>query len=70
MTYNPKFGQAIQILKPNTEYTYYGATPTNQEEFNQVFWNTGEENGNAIQSTTNPHSEQTWAAVKAEMDKL
>ena len=42
-----------------------------QEEFNKVLWKTGEnETGEAITTTTNPHSEITWAAVKAEMDKL
>jgi len=70
MTYNPKFGEAIKILKADAEYTYYGATPTNQEEFNQVHWVIGEKDGNAIMTTTCPHSEITWAAVKAEMDKL
>jgi hypothetical protein len=70
MTYNPKFGEAIKILKSDAEYTYYGATPTNQEEFDQVHWVIGEKDGNAIMTTTCPHSEITWTKVKEEMDKL
>jgi hypothetical protein len=70
MTYNPKFGQAIKNLKADVEYIYSGPTPTNQEEFNQVNWVTGEENGNAITSTTCPHSEITWTLVQTEMNKL
>jgi len=42
-----------------------------EEEFNKVLWKTGEnEIGEAITTNTCPHSEITWTAVKAEMDKL
>ena len=33
-------------------------------------WNIGVDGNTAIQSTSNPHSELTWTAVKEEMDKL
>ena len=67
-----KFTTAINNLKTNVEWTYNGNNELNsEEEFNKILWNTGvDSNGSAIQSTTNPHSEITWAAVKAEMDKL
>jgi hypothetical protein len=44
---------------------------TNESEFNQVRWKTGEDSdGGMISTTTCPHSEITWTKVKAEMDKL
>ena len=65
-----KFWKAILILKSNVELTVNGDV-TSQDDFdNNILWNTGVENENAIQSKTNPHSEITWTAVKAEMDKL
>ena len=69
MTNHDKFYKALFILKPNVEATISGDINT-EEDFNKVQWNTGEDNGQAITTTTNPHSEITWAAVKAEMDKL
>ena len=67
-----KFTTAINNLKTNVEWTYNGNNELNsEEEFNKILWTTGiDSNGSAIQSTTNPHSEITWTAVKAEMDKL
>ena len=67
-----KFSTAINNLKANVEWTYNANNQLNsEEEFNKILWNTGvDSNGSAIQSTTNPHSEITWTAVKAEMDKL
>ena len=67
-----KFSTAINNLKANVEWTYNANNLLNsEEEFNKILWNTGvDDNGSAIQSTTCPHSELTWAAVKAEMDKL
>jgi hypothetical protein len=67
-----KFSTAINNLKANVEWTYNANNQLNsEEEFNKILWNTGvDSNGSAIQSTTNPHSELTWTAVKAEMDKL
>jgi hypothetical protein len=65
-----KFGTAILILKPNVEATWSGEILT-EEDFGKVKWVTGvAENSTAITTTTNPHSELTWTAVKAEMDKL
>ena len=66
-----KFWKAISILKNGTEATSYGEVDT-EEDFNKIEWKTGENasNGTAIVTTTCPHSEITWAAVKAEMDKL
>jgi hypothetical protein len=42
-----------------------------ENDFNKVEWITGEDEfGRAITTKINPHSEITWTAVKAEMDKL
>ena len=42
-----------------------------ESDFDKIEWVTGEdEDGDAITSTTNPHSELTWTKVKEEMDKL
>jgi hypothetical protein len=71
MTDNEKFQTAINTLKSGVEYSYTGDVPTTEELFNQIKWTTGEDSaGLAIETTTNPHSEITWAALKAEMDKL
>ena len=65
-----KFVTAVRNLKADTEMAFYGEI-TNESEFNQVKWKTGEDsNGGMISTTTCPHSEITWTAVKAEMDKL
>ena len=70
MTNSEKFFKAIKILKEGTEFTLVSPVE-NESNFNKVLWNTGvDSNGSAIQSTTCPHSEITWTAVKAEMDKL
>jgi len=70
MTNSDKFIKAIRILKEGTEFTLVSPVE-NESDFNKVLWNTGvDSNGSAIQSTTCPHSEITWTAVKAEMDKL
>ena len=66
-----KFHQAIQVLKPNTEYWYSIEAIENESNFNQVQWKTGEDsNGIAITTNTCPHSEITWTLLKQEMDKL
>ena len=71
MTDNEKFQTAINTLKSGVEYSYTGDVPTTEELFNQIKWTTGEDSaGLAIETTTNPHSEITWVALKAEMDKL
>ena len=67
-----KFHTAIATLRPNTEYVVVNKTPETEEEFNSnIEWVTGTtDNNRAIITTTNPHAEITWTAVKAEMDKL
>ncbi len=62
-----KFGKAVQTLKPNVEFAAYDKIET-EEDFNKVKWVIGEENKVAITTTTNPHSELTWTAVKELMD--
>ena len=65
-----KFLKAVRTLKSNAEFSLISPVE-NESDFNKVLWNTGvDSNGGAIQSTTCPHSEITWTAVKAEMDKL
>jgi len=52
-------------------YVYHNNVPMTEELFNKIEWVTGENaEGIAITTTTNPHSEITWALLKAEMDKL
>ena len=67
-----KFHTAIKNLKAEAKYVVSIKTPETEEEFNSnVKWVTGTtENNTAILTTTNPHAELSWAAVKAEMDKL
>ena len=65
-----KFVTAVRNLKADTEMAFNGEI-TNESEFNQVKWKTGEDSdGGMISTTTCPHSEITWTLVKAEMDKL
>ena len=65
-----KFVTAVRKLKADAEMAFNGEV-TNESEFNQVKWKTGEDSdGGMISTTTCPHSEITWTAVKAEMDKL
>lgn len=65
-----KFVTAVRNLKADTEMAFNGEI-TNESEFNQVKWKTGEDSdGGMISTTTCPHSEITWTAVKSEMDKL
>lgn len=65
-----KFVTAVRNLRADTEMAFNGEVTT-EEEFNQVKWKTGEDSdGGMISTTTCPHSEITWTAVKAEMDNL
>ena len=65
-----KFVTAVRKLKADAEMAF-NAEITNESEFNQVKWKTSEDSdGGMISTTTCPHSEITWTAVKAEMDKL
>ena len=67
-----KFFEAVKILRPNTEMIWHEESEEmTEEEFKKVLWKTGENsNGEAITTTTCPHSEITWTKVKTEMDKL
>jgi len=65
-----KLVQAINNLKSDAVFSIKGKDGKEEEAFNDIDWVTGEENGTAIVTKTNPHSELTWTAVKAEMDKL
>jgi len=67
-----KFRITVETLKANATFSlnYTNETEMSEALFNTINWITGEDNGTAITTTTNPHSEITWAAVKAEMDKL
>lgn len=70
MDNNIKCMRAIQTLRPNTE-CIIRRTINEEIDFNTIEWVTGtDDTGGAITTTTNPHSELTWTAVKAEMDKL
>ena len=72
MTYstNMKCGDAINNLKPSAQFIITGNIDS-ESDFDKIEWVSGEdEDGDAITSTTNPHSELTWTKVKEEMDKL
>ena len=69
MTDTDKLFSAIQTLKPNTELTFSGEI-VDKNTYKTIDWKTGEMNGEGITTKVNPHSELTWTAVKAEMDKL
>ena len=60
---------AIENLRNNTELTFRGLI-VNENTFNSIEWNTGVNDNDEAITTTNPHSELTWTAVKEEMDKL
>ena len=64
-----KFWKGLFILKSDVQASVQGDV-TSQEDFDKIEWTTGEDNGTAITTTTNPHLEITWPLVKAEMDKL
>ena len=67
-----KFRIAVEKLKANATFTlnYTNETEMSETLFDNIEWVTGEDNGTAITTKTNPHSEISWTAVKAEMDKL
>ena len=68
-----KFRKAMNSLKTGVQYVYSKdkGVSVNEELFNKVKWVTGEtEDGCAITTTDNPHSELTWTLVEAEMDRL
>ena len=68
-----KFRIAVETLKPNATFSlnYTNETEMSEALFNTIDWVTGaDEQNTAITTKTNPHSELTWTAIKAEMDKL
>jgi predicted phosphodiesterase len=65
-----KFWEALKILKSDVQATVHGDVTSEDDFNNNIFWVTGENDGTAITTKINPHAEITWAAVKAEMDKL
>ena len=68
-----KFRIAVETLKSGATFAlnYTNETEMSEALFNTIDWITGaDEQNTAITTKTNPHSEITWAAVKAEMDKL
>ena len=60
-----KLHTAIKNLKSTAETSVSGDVKT-EEDFNKIEWLQTDKTW----STNNPHSELSWAAVKAEMDKL
>jgi len=67
-----KFRIAVETLNANANFSldYTNETEMSEALFNKINWITGDNNGTAITTKTNPHSEITWTKVKAEMDKL
>jgi hypothetical protein len=66
-----KFAQAISNLKDSAECSFTGNYPMTEEKFITIDWITGKaENGTAITTKTNPHSELTWEKVNTEMARL
>ena len=70
MTNLDKFWTAIKTLKSDVQATVHGDVTSEDDFNNNILWITGDNNGTGITTKTNPHSELSWAAVKAEMDKL
>jgi len=61
-----KLMTAIKNVKPNVEYTIADIQIDENAFNNNIKW---KQSDNTF-SNINPHSELSWAAVKAEMDKL
>jgi len=70
MTNLEKFFTALNTLRANTECTVNGNIVTEDNFNNNIQWTTGVDGEMAITVSSCPHSELTWTAVKAEMDKL
>ena len=60
-----KCADAIRILKTSAEFRFTGLIES-EEDYNKIEWKQSDDSF----STTNPHSELNYTAVKAEMDKL
>tara|TARA_R100001594_G_scaffold76967_1_gene111581 strand:+ start:534 stop:746 length:213 start_codon:yes stop_codon:yes gene_type:complete len=70
MTNLEKFWKALWILKDGVQASVIGEV-SSKKDFDKILWTIGEDNnGIAITTTDNPHSEITWTKLKAEMDKL
>ena len=74
MNNQEKVCSAIKTLKADAEFTFDGEI-NSESDFNKIRWVIDVDNSNAdfptaVLSETNPHSELSWTAVKAEMDKL
>ena len=72
MTYSTgmKCGDAINKIKSSAQFIIKGNIDS-ESDFNKIEWVTGvDENGDAITTTTNPHTELSYTGVKTEMDKL
>ena len=67
-----KFINALNNLKPETEFCYRGNYPMTEEKYATVEWVTGVEadGQTAVTTTVNPHTELTWSAVNAEIARL
>ena len=65
-----KCANVINKIKPTAQFIFTGNIDS-ESDFNKIEWVTGvDENGGAVTTTSNPHSELTWTKVKEEMDKL
>ena len=70
MENNTKACKVIQTLKEGVQFSFTGDILT-EADFNKINWKTGvDSEGVSIMTTTNPHSEITWAKFKTEYDKL
>ena len=70
MENNIKACKSIQILKEGVQFSFTGDILT-EADFNKINWKTGvDSEGVSIMTTTNPHSEISWAKFKEEYDKL
>ena len=69
-----KLHKALEILKPNVEWTLVDdtdITSLTEDLYNNIDWVTGEDsNGIAITTNTCPHSEINYTKTKTEWDKL
>jgi len=65
-----KLAQALTNLKSEAVWSIKGKNGKEEEAFNDIDWVIGDDNGTAITTKDNPHSELTWTKVKEEMDKL
>jgi len=70
MENNTKVCIAIHKLKEGVQFSFTGDIVT-EADFNKINWKTGvDSEGVSIMTTTNPHSEISYAKFKEEYDKL